>query len=203
MTIAQTTMIAASLAILVYIAVISTGSYTAQNILSSNRTSLAEQEKIDSALRNQIASSFNYVHKADESRASLTVLLHGVDLGTNQFILLYDSTPYAVKGHIALNMPCDVSTPQTPLFHVLVGRAPDLAPTPLGYLSQISRPPEMCVYHSQFGFGDPVTDVVLVNISNKTLTLGGPHSATITTQESYIPTTPSLEQVQHKKLVGP
>ena len=100
-------------------------------------------------------------------------------------------------------MPCDVSTPQTPLFHVLVGRAPDLAPTPLGYLSQISRPPEMCVYHSQFGFGDPVTDVVLVNISNKTLTLGGPHSATITTQESYIPTTPSLEQVQHKKLGGP
>ena len=203
MTIAQTTMIAASLAILVYIAVITTGSYTAQNILSSNRTSLAEQEKIDSALRNQIASSFNYVHTADENRASLTVLLHGVDLGTNQFILLYDSTPYAVKGHIALNMPCDVSNPQTPLFHVLVGRAPDLAPTPLGYLSQISRPPEMCVYHSQFGFGDPVTDVVLLNISNRTLTLGGPHSATITTQESYIPTTPSLEQVQHKKLSGP
>jgi hypothetical protein len=200
MTIAQTTMISASLAILVYIAVITTASYTTQNILTSNKTSLAEQAKIDSALRNQISSSLNYVHTADENRASLTVPLHGVALGTNQFILLYDSTPYAVKGHVALNIPCDASNPQNPLFHILVGRAPDLAPTPLGYLSQISKPPVMCVYHSQFGFGDPVTDVVLMNISNRTLSLSGPHSVTITTQESYIPTTPSFEELQHKKL---
>jgi len=201
-TIAQTTMIAIILAILVYVAVITTGSYTTQNILTSNRTSLADQEKIDSALRNQIASSLNYVHTADLNRASLTVPLHGVVLNTSQFILLYDSTPYAVKGHIALNLPCDVSNPQAPLFHVLVGRAPNLAPTPLGYLSQISRPPDMCVYHSQFGFGDPVTDVVLMNVSNRTLSFGGPHSATLTTQESYIPTTPSLEELQHKKVSG-
>jgi hypothetical protein len=202
MTIAQTTMIAASLAILVYIAVITTGSYTTQNIQSGNRTSLAEQEKIDSALRNQIASSLNYVHTADLNRVSLTVPLHGIALNSSQFILLYDSTPYAVKGHIALNLPCDVRNPQAPLFHVLVGRAPDLAPTPLGYLPQISRPPDMCVYHSQFGFGDPVTDVVLMNVSNRTLSFSGPHSATLTTQESYIPATPSLEELQHKKLSG-
>jgi hypothetical protein len=50
-------------------------------------------------------------------------ILHGVQLGTNQFILLYDSTPYAVKGHIALGMPCDARNPQAPLFHILVGRA--------------------------------------------------------------------------------
>ena len=193
-------MIAGSLAILVYIAVITTVSYTSQNIMSGNNTSLVEQEKIDSALRNQISSSLNYVHTADENRVSLTVPLHGVVLNTSQFILLYDSTPYAVKGHIALNLPCDVSNPQAPLFHVLVGRAPNLAPTPLGYLSPISRPPDMCVYHSQFGFGDPVTDVILMNVSNRTLSLSGPHSATLTTQESYIPTTPSFEQLQHKKM---
>jgi len=193
-------MIAGSLAILVYIAVITTVSYTSQNIMSGNNTSLVEQEKIDSALRNQIASSLNYVHTADENRVSLTVPLHGVVLNTSQFILLYDSTPYAVKGHIALNLPCDVSNPQAPLFHVLVGRAPNLAPAPLGYLSPISRPPDMCVYHSQFGFGDPVTDVILMNVSNRTLSLSGPHSATLTTQESYIPTTPSFEQLQHKKM---
>ena len=117
-------------------------------------------------------------------------------------LLLESSTPYAVKGHVALKIPCDASNPQTPLFHILVGRAPDLAPTPLGYLSQISKPPVMCVYHSQFGFGDPVTDVVLINISNRTLSLSGPHSVTITTQESYIPTTPSFEELQHKKMGG-
>ena len=30
----------------------------------------------------------------------------------------------------------------------------------LGYIPQLSSPPDMCVYHGQFGFGDPVTDVV-------------------------------------------
>jgi len=67
----------------------------------------------------------------EESRASLTVPLHGVQLGTNQFILLYDLT-YAVKGHIALSMPCDARNPQAPLFHILVGRSPDLAPAAVG-----------------------------------------------------------------------
>ena len=200
MTIALTTIAAASLAILVYIAVIITGTYTTQNIpSSSNKTSLAEQTKLDSAMRQQIATSLDYVHKADMNLAALTVPLHGVNLSRNQFILLYDSTPYASKGHIALNLPCDANTPNVPIFQVLVGRAPDLAPLALGYIPQISSPPQMCVYHGQFGFGDPVTDVVLKNISTKTITLGGPHSVTISTHEYYIPTAPSFEQLQHQK----
>ena len=85
--------------------------------------------------------------------AALTVPLHGVNLSRNQFIILYDSTPYASKGHIALNLPCDANTPNVPIFQVLVGRAPDLAPLALGYISQISVSPQMCVYHGQFGFG--------------------------------------------------
>jgi hypothetical protein len=199
MSVTQTTMISACLAILVFIAVIVTAN--ALNLGSLTGSSpLAEQQKTDSALRNVIASSLNYIHTADESRSSLTVPLHGVQLGTNQFILLYDSTPYAVKGHIALSMPCDVRNPQAPLFHILVGRAPDLAPAPVGYLSQLSSPPNTCVYHSQFGFGDPVTDVVLKNISNRTLSLSGPHSVTITTHESYIPAAPSVEEMQMLKM---
>ena len=57
------------------------------------------------------------------------------------------------------------------------------------------------VYHGQFGFGSgyPVTDIVLKNISGKTVTLGGPHSAAISTHEFYTPTAPSLEQIQHKQ----
>jgi hypothetical protein len=200
MTIALTTMAAVSLAILVYIAVIITGTYTTQNIsLSSTKTSLAEQTKLDSAMSQQIASSLDYVHKSDINIAPLTVPLHGVNLSRNQFILLYDSTPYASKGHIALNLPCDANTPNVPIFQVLVGRAPELTPLALGYISQISVVPQMCVYHGQFGFGEPITDIVLKNISGKTISLGGPHSVAISTHEFYTPTTPSLEQIQHQR----
>lgn len=201
MNIALTTMAAASLAILVYIAVIITGTYITQNISSGNvNASLAEQTKLDSAMRQQIATNLDYTHKADMSIASLTIPLHGINLSRNQFILLYDSTPYSSKGHIALNIPCDASSPNIPLFQVLIGRAPNLAPLPLGYIRQISSLPEMCVYHGQFGFGDPVTDIVLKNISDKTISLGGPHSVAISTHEYYIPTTPSFEEIQHQKL---
>jgi hypothetical protein len=200
MTIALTTMAAASLAILVYIAVIITGTYTTQNISSGNvNASLAEQTKLDSAMRQQIAANLDYTHKADMNFASLTIPLHGINLSRNQFIFLYDSTPYSSKGHIALNIPCDASNPNAPLFQVLIGRAPDLGPLALGYMRQISSLPEMCVYHGQFGFGDPVTDIVLKNISNKTISLGGPHSVAISTHEYYIPTTPSFEEIQHQK----
>jgi len=200
MTIALTTMAAVSLAILVYIAVVITGTYTTQNISSSNpKTSLAEEARLDSAKSQQIASSLDYVHKSDINIAPLAIPLHGVNLSTNQFILLYDSTPYASKGHIALNLPCDANAPNIPIFQVLVGRAPDLAPLALGYISQISVVPQMCVYHGQFGFGDPVTDVVLKNISGKSVSLEGPHSVAISTHEFYMPTTPSLEQIQHQK----
>ena len=202
MTIALTTMAAASLAILVYIAVVITGTYTTQNIPPSTNTSLAEQAKLDSAMSQQIARSLDYVHKSDINIAPLTVPLHGVNLSANQFILLYDSTPYASKGHIALNLPCDANTPNVPIFQVLVGRAPNLTPLPLGYIPQISVVPQMCVYHGQFGFGSgyPVTDIVLKNISGKTVSLGGPHSAAISTHEFYTPTAPSLEQIQHQQI---
>ncbi len=200
MTIALTTMAAASLAILVYIAVVITGTYTTQNISpSSTKTSLAEEAQLDSAMSQQIASSLDYVHKSDINIAPVTIPLHGVNLSANQFILLYDSTPYASKGHIALNLPCDANTPNVPIFQVLVGRAPDLTPLALGYISQISVTPQMCVYHGQFGFGDSITDIVLKNISGRTISLGGPHSVAISTHEFYTPRTPSLEQIQHQQ----
>ena len=201
MTIALTTMAAASLAILVYIAVVLTGTYTTQNISPSGsiNTSLAEQAKLDSATSQQIARSLDYVHKSDISIAPVTIPLHGVNLSANQFILLYDSTPYASKGHIALNLPCDANTPNVPIFQVLVGRAPNLTALALGYISQISVAPQMCVYHGQFGFGDPITDIVLKNISGRTISLEGPHSVAISTHEFYTPITPSLEQIQHQQ----
>ncbi len=195
MTIAQTSMIAASLAILVYVAIVTTGTLTTQN----NKAASLQQAEADAAMRDQIETNLNYIHESDTNRASLTVLLGGHTLGKDEFILLYDSTPYATKGHVALNLPCDSQNPRNPLFQVLVGRAPDLTPMSLGYLEQISSAPDMCVYHTQFGFGDPVTDVVLKNVSGGEVSFKGPHSVVITTHESYIPTAPSFKDIQHRQ----
>ena len=194
--IAQTTMIGACLAVLVYIATITTGNFLALQNTSDSVSS--QQSEIDNALHKQVSTNLDYSHKADTNRASQTVLLNGLNLNTSEFILLYDSTPYASKGHIALNLPCEPNTPNNPLFQVLVGRAPDMVPTTMGYLEPISSPPQMCVYHAQFGFGKPVTDVILKNISERPINLTSPHSVAITTHESYIPTEESTMEIQHQ-----
>ena len=198
--VAQTTMIGASLAILVYIAVITTGNYLATQSTSDNR--LFQQTQIDNELHKQISTNLNYSHKADTNRASQTVLLNGISLNASDFLLLYDSTPYASKGHIALNIPCEANQPNNPLFQVLVGRAPDLVPTTLGYIEPISSPPKMCVYHAQFGFGKPVTDLALKNIADRNINLTGPHSVAITTHESFIPTEESAKEMQHQVAIN-
>jgi hypothetical protein len=196
--IAQTSMIAACLAILIYIAVVTTGNYfTSQSM--SDESPLSQQSQIDTAMHDQISTNLNYSHTANTNRASLTTLLNGLTLNASEFILLYDSTPYASKGHIALNLPCDEKNPAAPEFRVLIGRAPAMAPTTLGYIPQLSQPPQICMYHAQFGFGDPVTDVILKNISDRPINLTGPHSVVITTHESFIPSAPSFMDIQHQK----
>jgi hypothetical protein len=197
--IAQTSMIAASLAILVYLAVITTGNYLTSQNTSDDDNPLSQQSQIDSAMHKQISSNLNYSHTADTNTASLTILLNGLNLNSSEFIPLYDSTPYASKGHIQVNLPCDDKNPIVPMFQVLVGRAPDLAPTTMGYIGQMSKPPKMCVYHAQFGFGDPVTDIILKNVAERSINLTSPHSIVITTHESYIPTAPSFKDIQHQK----
>jgi hypothetical protein len=194
--IAQTSMIAACLAVLIYIAVITTGNYlTTQN--AADQDLVFQQQQIDDVLHKLVSTNLNYSHTADTNRASQTVLLNGLNLNASEFVFLYDSTPYASKGHIALNLPCESNSPNNPLFQVLVGRAPDLVPTTLGYIGQMSEPPQMCVYHAQFGFGKPVTDVTLKNISDRSINLTAPHSVAITTHESFIPADQSLMEIQH------
>lgn len=204
---AQTGMIAASLAILVYIAIVITGSSLISqqddSIFSSqqdNQTIISQQARLDAALYNQVSSGLDYTHSATTETSSLAVLLGGQNLSQNQFMILYDSTPYASKGHIALVLPCDSADPTSPLFRVLVGRAPDVVPARLGYIGQVSAPPDVCLYHAQFGFGDPVTDVVLQYIGEGTVSLKGPHSVAITTHESYIPQTQGLMSLQHENM---
>ena len=154
----------------------------------------------ESALQDQVSSNFNYVHKADLNRAVLTVLLHDIKLIKNDVMLLYDSTPFASKGHVALNLPCGMD-PNKPPFQVLVGAAPDLFSMPFGYVEQISNPPRSCIYHGQFGFGDPVTDVALKYNGDEEIMFLGPHSVTITTHESYIPKNETFMTGQHSQMI--
>jgi len=189
--ITQYTLLVAILAVLIYIAVISTGTVATT---PQDKSSVSELQDSNLAEYQLVSGNLDYVHTADMNRATQTVLLNGITLNTSEFIILYDSTPYASKGHIALNLPCDSKDLQDRLFDVLIGRAPDMSRMALGYIPQLSSPPDMCVYHGQFGFGDPVTDIVLKSVSDDPITLRGPHSVAIVSHESYIPQQASYMQ---------
>jgi hypothetical protein len=192
--ITQYTLLVAILAVLIYIAVVSTGTVATTN---QNKNSLTELQDSNLAEYQLVSGSLDYAHTADMNRATQTVLLNGITLNSSEFIILYDSTPYASKGHIALNLPCNAKDPQDRLLDVLIGRAPDMITMALGYIPQLSSPPNMCVYHGQFGFGDPVTDIVLKSVADDPITLRGPHSVAIVSHESYIPEQASFMQQQH------
>ena len=185
------TLLVAILAVLIYIAVVSTGTVATTN---ANKNSLSEIQDSNLAEYQLVSGNLDYAHMADMNRATQTILLNGITLNSSEFIILYDSTPYASKGHIALNLPCDPKDPQDRLLDVLIGRAPDMITMALGYIPKLSSPPNMCVYHGQFGFGDPVTDIVLKSVSEDPITLKGPHSVAIVTHESYIPEQASYMQ---------
>src|SRR5688572_3317253 len=193
----QYTLLVAILALLIYIAVVTTGSITTTTTTIQDENSVDEIQESNLATYELVSGNLDYAHTADMNRAAQTVLLNGITLNSSEFIILYDSTPYASKGHIALNLPCDPNDPQDRLLDVLIGRAPDMITLALGYIPKLSSPPNMCVYHGQFGFGDPVTDIVLKAVSEDPVKFKGPHSIAIVTHESYIPEKASFMQQQH------
>jgi len=193
--ISVTSMLAATVAVLLYIAVLST-----INLTVLDNDTITQELQTDKIFQEMMASGQNYIHQSYDSQGSTASFLNGITLENEDILLLFDSTPYASRGHIALNLPCDVEQPYPPqYFEVLVGRAPDVAPMLLGYVADISNPPRSCIYHGQFGFGDPVTDVVLKNISGKTITFEGPHSVVITSHESFKPETLGFKGLEHEQ----
>jgi hypothetical protein len=198
-------MIAASLAVLIYIAVVVTGDFLTADLVPINaggggsntlQTSIGQTTN-DTSMREQIAAAADYLHGIDTSTVSDTILLNGVTLQSGEPLLVYDSTPFASKGHLAMNVPCNENTPETAMFEILFGRAPNLSPVKPGYLSGISSPPNNCMYHAQFGFGDPVTDIAIRYVGENQTTFRGSNSLVISTHESYIPVTPSEKEMQH------
>src|SRR5919109_341550 len=132
-------MIAASLAVLIYIAVVVTGDFLTPDVIpitagggggGSNtlQTSIGQTTTNDTSIREQFAAAADYLHTFDTSTISDTILLNGVTLQSGEPLLVYDSTPFASKGHLAMNVPCNENTPENAMFEILFGRAPNLSP---------------------------------------------------------------------------
>ncbi|MBA3978385.1 MAG: hypothetical protein H0X50_09385 [Nitrosopumilus sp.] len=192
----QTILISLCIVILVYIAIIITLSFT----IGDMRNIFDQSLKLDSELYNRLSTGANYIYQTDTGKSMQTTLLNGQNFSQNEFLLMYDSTPYASKGHVAMTLPCNEDEPALPTFQVLAGRAPDLFPLPLGYIQNISSVPNMCVFHGQFGFGDPVSDLALRYVGEGNMTLNGPYSVIVSSLESYIPKQKSFEELQHAQM---
>src|SRR5918911_1914934 len=71
------------------------------------------------------------------------ILLAGETIPGGSFIHLYDSTPDAIAtGHIAAKIPCAENSTAT--LQILTGPAPNLRPTQLELVPQLSTPGELC-----------------------------------------------------------
>ena len=191
-----TPLIISCFVILVYIASVLTYSI----VFIGWKNPFDQSLQLDSERYNQMATGINYIYQTDVGKSTQTVLLNGMNFSQNQFLLFYDTTPFASKGHVAVTFPCNEENPSKPLFQILSGRAPDLFTVPLGYIQNISSVPSMCVFHGQFGFGDPITDLALKYVGEGSIALKGPYSVVVSGLESFIPKEKSFEELQHAQL---
>ena len=192
----QSSLIICCLVILVYLASVLTYSV----VFIGSKNPFDQSLDLDSDRYKQISTGTNYIYQTDVDKTTQPILLNGMNFSQNQFLLFYDSTPFASKGHVAFTIPCNPENPSKPLFQLLSGRAPDLFTVPLGYIQNISSVPSMCVFHGQFGFGDPISDLALQYVGEGSLELNGPYSIVVSKIESFVPKQKSFEELQHAQL---
>lgn len=98
-------------------------------------------------------------------RDSTAILLAGETIPSGSFIHLYDSTPDAIAtGHVAAKIPCNENSNAT--LSILTGSAPNLQPTELELLPELSTPGELCLYHADLASeqgGNMTTDIAIQN----------------------------------------
>jgi hypothetical protein len=194
----QTPLIISCFVILVYIASV----LTYNVIFIGSKNPFDQSLELDSERYNQIATGTNYIYQTDVGKSVQPILLNGMNFSQNQFLLFYDSTPFASKGHVAMTLPCNEENPSKPSFQILSGRAPDLFTVPLGYIQNISSVPSMCVFHGQFGFGDPISDLALKYVGEGSIELNGPYSIVVSGLESFIPKQKTFKELQHSQLAS-
>ena len=109
--------------------------------MNSLSTAVAQTENATGELK------LPHSEEANVVRDSAIALLGGGTLPGNDFIHLYDTTPYIImNGHIAAKLPCNEDS-ESPLNLVLVGSAPNLTQTDFEVIGQLSNPGNMCLYH--------------------------------------------------------
>ena len=98
-------------------------------------------------------------------RDSVTELLDGQIIPGEDFIHLYDTTPYHIlNGHVALKAPCEDDS--TTSIQILIGSAPNMTAAELENIAPLSTPGEQCLYHADLipgGNATILTDVALKN----------------------------------------
>jgi hypothetical protein len=106
-------------------------------------------------------------------RDSTAILLAGQTIPGGSFIHLYDSTPDAIAtGHIAAKIPCDENSNAT--LTILTGSAPNVQPTELELLPELSTPGELCLYHADLASeqgGNLTTDIAIQNAGEEDVEL--------------------------------
>jgi hypothetical protein len=110
-------------------------------------------------------------------RDSALELLGGRTLPGNDFIHLYDTTPYVImNGHVAAKLPCDDNSESS--INVLVGSAPNLTASDFELISELSDPGEMCLYHVDLesmrggNASDIITDIAIQNPTDAAIEFG-------------------------------
>jgi hypothetical protein len=106
-------------------------------------------------------------------RDSTAILLAGETIPGGSFIHLYDSTPDAIAtGHVAAKIPCNEDSNAT--LTILTGSAPNLQPTELELLPELSTPGELCLYHADLASeqgGNMTTDIAIQNAGEEDVEL--------------------------------
>ena len=102
------------------------------------------------------------------TRDSTTLLLEGKTLPKGDFIELYDSTPYKiVDGHFVAKVPCNANGQSQ--VDLLTGEAPNFKSSEAEFVSQLSSPGKLCLYHVDLisGSNNTITDVAIKNNSTQ------------------------------------
>jgi len=117
-------------------------------------------------------------------RDSQTILLEDKAIPANDYIHLYDSTPYMItNGHVAAKLPCDASN--TSPLKILIGQAPNLKPAELEFVKPLSTPGKLCIYHVDIPSkpGEVITDIAIQNPTTNEIKLPATSSVVIGVNE--------------------
>lgn len=144
-------------------------------------------------MTNMTETEHAYNNSAHVVRDSVAELLEGTTIPADQFIHLYDSTPYMItNGHVAVNVPCEDNS--TTSIQVLMGQAPNFTAAELENLPELSTPGEMCLYHVDIApHEEVITDVAIANPGDSDLDFPPGSTAVIGINEIM----PGAEEGEH------